>query len=67
MQVPLLYRAQIEVHTAGGGTLDLRIRQIHRRRRRAFMRRAFTVAAWSAGLVGAAAFVYALTLGVAQP
>jgi hypothetical protein len=31
------------------------------------MRQLVTVAFWSAGLLGGAAFVYALTLGVAQP
>jgi hypothetical protein len=67
MQVPLLNRSSIEAHKTAGGTLELRIRQIHRRRRRALMRRAFTVAIWSAGIVCAAAFVYALTIGVAQP
>ena len=57
----------MEAHKAVGGTLELRIRQIHRRRRRALMRRAFTVAIWGTGIVCAGAFVYALTLGVAQP
>ena len=51
----------------GNGTLELRIRQVHQRRRRAFFRSIATVTLWSAGLLGAAAFVYALTVGVAQP
>lgn len=66
MQLPLLSRATMAAHEDVNASLGIRLRQIHQRRRRVFIRRLATAAFWSAGLLGAGAFVYALTLGVAQ-
>jgi fatty acid desaturase len=45
--------------------LEIRLRRLHQRRRRAAMRRLMRVAFWSAGAIGLAAF--ALALGNAAP
>jgi fatty acid desaturase len=45
--------------------LEIRLRRLHQRRRRAAMRRVMRVAFWFAGAVGLAAF--ALALGNAAP
>jgi len=46
--------------------LELRLHELHRRRRRAAIRRFITAACWSAGFVGVGAFLIALTIGAAQ-
>jgi hypothetical protein len=66
MQLPLLIRAPMAAHQDVNASLGIRLRQIHQRRRRVFIRRLLTAAFWSAGLLGGAAFVFAVTLGVNQ-
>ena len=45
--------------------LEIKLRRLHQRRRRAAIRRLMKIAVWSAGAVGLAAFV--LALGNAAP
>ena len=66
MQLPLLTRAPVAAHKDVSAPLELRLRRNRQRRRRALIRRFATLACWSAGLLGAGAFVFALTLGAAQ-
>jgi hypothetical protein len=46
-------------------TLEVKLRRLHQRRRRAAMRRLMRIAFWSAGALGVAAFM--LALGNAAP
>jgi len=48
-----------------GVSLEIRLRRLHQRRRRAAIRRVMKVVFWSAGALGVAAFV--LVLGNAAP
>lgn len=50
----------------GSVSLELRLRRLHRRRRRAVMRSVLKGAFWIAGLLCAATFVVALGLEVTQ-
>ena len=52
--------------TQGSQPLELRLRQIHHRRRRAAMRRLVTAAFWGAGILAVGAFALALGLEAAQ-
>jgi hypothetical protein len=64
MQVPLITRAPVAARQDPNSSLGIRLRQIHQRRRRVFVRRLVAAALWSAGLLGGAAFVFALAVGV---
>lgn len=66
MQLPLLTRAPVAAHKGDSVPLKVRLRQIHRHRRRAFIRRVVKSAWWSAAILSTAAFGLALTLGLAQ-
>lgn len=64
MQVPLINRSAMAARQDVNTSLRIRLRQIHQRRRRVFIRRLVTAAFWTAGLMGGAAFVFALAVGV---
>jgi hypothetical protein len=66
MQLPLINRASMDARQDANSSLGIRLRQIHQRRRRVLIRRLVTAAFWSAGLLGGAAFVFALAVGVNQ-
>jgi hypothetical protein len=51
---------------AGDLPLEYRLRRLHRRRRRAVIRRLIKGAFWSVGLLGAAVFVIGVSVEVAQ-
>ena len=51
---------------AGDLPLEYRLRRLHRRRRRAVIRRFIKGAFWSVGLLGAAAFVIGVSVEIAQ-
>jgi hypothetical protein len=66
MHAPLVARMQDAGHQEASMSLELRLRQIHQRRRREHIRRFVGVAFWSFGLLAAATFVLVLSLGVVQ-
>jgi hypothetical protein len=50
----------------GSAPLNVRIRRLHQRRRRAVVRRLLKGAVWSAGLLGGVAFALAEGVGLVQ-
>lgn len=65
MSLGLAARTPAEQKDAGA-PLELRLRHIHQRRRKQLIRRLASATFWSFGLLAAAAFVLAQTLGVMQ-
>jgi hypothetical protein len=50
----------------GNLPLEVRLHQLHQRRRRAFLRRFVSTACWSAVILGAAGFALVMTFGLGQ-
>lgn len=65
MQLPLVTRAPVAAQNELNASLEVRLRHIHRRRRRAVIRRLVKAACWSAGILGTAAFALAAGIGAA--
>lgn len=65
MQLPLLTRTPAAPHNDLSAPLEIKLRRIHQRRRRAFIRRLVKIAGWGAAILCATAFVLATGLGTA--
>jgi hypothetical protein len=66
MQLRPLSRAAPAAPNDGNLPLEVRLHHLHRRRRRAFMRRFIGTACWGAAILGATGFALAMTLGLGQ-
>ena len=66
MQLRPLSRAAPTAPNHGNLPLEVRLHHLHRRRRRAFMRRFVSTACWGAAILGATGFALAMTLGLGQ-
>ena len=66
MSLPLIAGTSTAERQDSVASLEVRLRHIHQRRRRAAMRRFFGLAFWSSGLLAVGALVVAMALGVIQ-